>query len=83
MRDLCIFCILYRNKYGDDYFVRGLSYADVIGELVVGIYLVVIQNMLNPLSQDFLSFNIEIAQNSIKTLSGDILNITNFRINFI
>ena len=73
-----IFGIFYRNKYGDDYFVRGLSYADVIGELVVGIYLIVMQNMLNPLSQDFLSFNMEIIQSSFKTFTEVFLNLYNF-----
>ena len=47
-----IFGVFYRNKYGDDYFVRGLSYADVVGELCVAVYLVIIQQMKNPLSQD-------------------------------
>ena len=61
-----IFGIFYRKKYGDDYFVRGLSYADVIGELCVAIYLIIIQHMLNPLSQDYLSFNMEIVQNAAK-----------------
>ena len=65
------------------YFVRGLSYADVVGELVVGIYLIIIQNMLNPLSQDFLSFNMEIVQNSLKTLSEVFLNINNFIFHFL
>ena len=77
------FSIFYRNKYGDDYFVRGLSYADVVGELVVGIYLIIIQNMLNPLSQDFLSFNMEIVQNSLKTFSEVFSNINNFIFYFL
>ena len=72
-----IFGIFYRKKYGDDYFVRGLSYADVIGELCVGIYLIIMQNKLNPLSQDYLSFNMEIIQNAIKTVS-EVLNINGF-----
>ena len=72
-----IFGVFYRNKYGDDYFVRGLSYADVIGELCVGIYLIIIQNMLNPLSQDYLSFNMEIIQNAIKTYN-EVLNLNGF-----
>lgn len=63
-----IFGIIYRNKYGDDYFVRGLSYADVISELCVAIYLIIIQHMLNPLSQDYLSFNMSIVENSLKLL---------------
>ena len=77
-----IFGVFYRKKYGDDYFVRGLSYADVIGELCVGIYLIIMQNMLNPLSQDFLSFNMEIVQNAIKTFS-DVLNINGFIVYFL
>jgi hypothetical protein len=77
-----IFGIFYRNKYGDDYFVRGLSYADVIGELVVGIYLIIIQNMLNPLSQDYLSFDMDIVQKAIKTFS-EVLNLNNFIFYFL
>ena len=77
-----IFGIFYRNKYGDDYFVRGLSYADAIGELVVAIYLIMIQNMLNPLSQDYLSFDMQIIQNSLKTIN-DVLNINNFIFYFL
>ena len=77
-----IFGIFYRHKYGDDYFVRGLSYADVIGELVVGIYLIIMQNMLNPLSQDYLSFDMEIVQNAVKTLS-EVLNLNNFIFYFL
>jgi hypothetical protein len=77
-----IFGIFYRKKYGDDYFVRGLSYADVIGELCVGIYLIIMQNKLNPLSQDYLSFNMEIIQNAIKTVS-EVLNINGFIFYFL
>ena len=77
-----IFGIFYRNKYGDDYFVRGLSYADAIGELVVAIYLIIIQNKLNPLSQDYLSFDMQIIQNSLKTIN-DVLNINNFIFYFL
>ena len=78
-----IFGIFYRYKYGDDYFVRGLSYADVVGELVVGIYLIIIQNMLNPLSQDNLSFNMEIVQNSFSTFSEVFSNLNNFIFYFL
>ena len=77
-----IFGIFYRNKYGDDYFVRGLSYADVFGELVVGIYLIIIQNMLNPLSQDYLSFDMVIIQNAFKTIY-EVLNIFDFIFYFL
>jgi hypothetical protein len=77
-----IFGIFYRKKYGDDYFVRGLSYADVIGELCVGIYLIIIQHILNPLSQDYLSFNIEIIKNSVTTFS-EVLNLKGFIFYFL
>jgi hypothetical protein len=77
-----IFGIIYRNKYGDDYFVRGLSYADVISELCVAIYLIIIQHMLNPLSQDYLSFNMSIVENSLKTVS-EVLNLNNFIFYFL
>ena len=77
-----IFGIFYRKKYGDDYFVRGLSYADVIGELVVAIYLIIMQNMLNPLAQDLLSFDMSIIQNSLKTIN-DVLNLNTFFFNFL
>ena len=77
-----IFGVFYRKKFGDDYFVRGLSYADVIGELAVAIYLIVIQNMLNPLSQDLLSFEMSLIQNSLKTVN-DVLNVNNFIFYFL
>ena len=77
-----IFGIFYRKKYGDDYFVRGLSYADVIGELVVAIYLIIIQNKLNPLLQDLLSFDMSMIQNSLKTIN-DVLNLNNFVFSFL
>ena len=76
------FGIFYRKKYGDDYFVKGLSYADAIGELVVGIYLIIIQNQLNPFSQDYLTFNMEIIQNSFQTLN-EVLNLNNFIFYFL
>lgn len=63
-----IFGVVYRKKYGDDYFVRGLSYADVFGELVVGVYLIIIQQMVNPNSQDYLSFNLDIIRGSYKSI---------------
>ncbi len=77
-----IFGIFYRKKYGDDYFVRGLSYADVIGELCVAIYLIIIQHMLNPLSQDYLSFNMEIVQNAVKTFN-EVLSLNGFIFYFL
>jgi len=72
-----IFGVFYRNKYGDDYFVRGLSYADVVGELCVAVFFIIIQQVQNPLSQDFLSFNMEIVKSSLQTIN-DILNLNGF-----
>ena len=77
-----IFGVFYRNKYGDDYFVRGLSYADVVGELCVAVYLVIIQQMQNPLSQDFLSFNMDIVKNSVSTFN-EVINVANFIFYFL
>ena len=37
------FSVFYRKKYGDEYFVKGLSFADLIGEIFVGIYLFIIK----------------------------------------
>ena len=76
------FGIFYRQKYGDIYFVTGLSYADVFGELCVGIYLIIIQHIINPLSQDYLSFNLDIIKSSFETLSN-ALNIYNFILHFL
>ena len=39
------------KKYGDIYFISGLSYADVLGELCALIYLIIIQLIINPLLQ--------------------------------
>ena len=48
MFNIC-FDIFYRKKYDDIYFITGLSYADVLGKLCVGIYLIIIQHIINPL----------------------------------
>ena len=77
-----IFGVFYRNKFGDIYFVTGLSYADVIGELFVGIYLIIIQHIINPLSQDYLSFNLEVIKSSFQTLF-EVLNLFNFIFYFL
>ena len=77
-----IFSIFYRKKFGDDYFVRGLSYADAIGELVVGIYLIIIQNRFNDLLEDYLNFNMEIVISSLQTF-GEIFNLNNFIFYFL
>ena len=49
MFNIC-FDIFYRKQYDDIYFITGLSYADVLGKLCVGIYLIIIQHIINPLS---------------------------------
>ena len=77
-----IFGIFYRNKYGDSYFVTGLSYADAIGELCVAIYLIIIQHIINPLSQDYLSVNVDVIKSSFQTLF-DVLNVYNFIFYFL
>jgi hypothetical protein len=77
-----VFGIFYRKKFGDNYFVTGLSYADVIGELFVGIYLIIIQHIINPLSQDYLSFNLEVIKSSFQTLF-EVLNLFNFIFYFL
>ena len=48
MFNIC-FDIFYRKQYDDIYFITGLSYADVLGKLCVGIYLIIIQHIINPL----------------------------------
>jgi hypothetical protein len=77
-----VFGIFYRKKFGDNYFVTGLSYADVIGELFVAIYLIIIQHIINPLSQDYLSFNLEVIKSSFQTLF-EVLNLFNFIFYFL
>ena len=52
-----IFGVFYRSKYGDDYFVRGLSFADVVGELCVAIFYIAMQQMSNPLTHDLMQIN--------------------------
>ena len=76
------FGIFYRKKYGDIYFITGLSYADVLGELCVGIYLIIIQHIINPLSQDYLTFNLDMIKSSFGTLI-DALNIYKFILYFL
>ena len=52
------FSVFYRKKYEDEYFVKGLSFADLIGEIFVGIYLFIIKCKFIDLSQnDLTSFN--------------------------
>jgi len=77
-----IFGIFYRKKFGDIYFVTGLSYADVFGELCVAIYLVIMIYVINPLSQDFLSFNFEVIKSSLRTLF-DVVNLYSFIFYFL
>lgn len=77
-----VFGILYRKKFGDKYFVTGLSYADVFGELCVAIYLIVMQHIINPLSQDYLSFNLTLIKSSFQTLF-EVLGLYNFIFYFL
>ena len=73
-----VFGIFYRTKYGDDYFVKGLSYADVIGELCTAIFLVIMQYNIHPLSQNYFSpINLDIIKNAIKSFF-DIFNFSEF-----
>ena len=59
-----------------------MSYADVLGELCVGIYLIIIQHIINPLSQDYLTFNLDMIKSSFATLI-DALNIYKFILYFL
>ena len=77
-----IFGIFYRKKFGDIYFVTGLSYADVIGELCVAIYLGIMQYIINPLSQNYFSFNSDIISSSLQTLF-DVINLYGFIFYFL
>ena len=77
------FGVFYRKKYGDIYFITGLSYADVFGELFVGIYLIIIiQHIIHPLSQDYFSFNLDLIKSSFQTLF-EVLNIFKFIFYFL
>ena len=77
-----IFGIFYRKKYGDNYFVTGLSYADVFGELCTAIYLSVIQYIVDPLSQNYFSFNLTVIKSSFQTLF-DVINLYSFIFYFL
>ena len=67
------FSIFYRKKYGDEYFVRGLSFADVIGEIFVGIYLFIIKYRFINLSQNDFSISSTSFNNFV-----EVLNLKNF-----
>ena len=77
-----IFGIFYRKKYGDIYFVTGLSYADVFGELCTAIYLSVIQYIVDPLSQNYFSFDMTVIKSSFQTLF-DVMNLYSFIFYFL
>ena len=78
-----VFGIIYRNKYGDDYFVKGLSYADVFGELCTAIFLIFVQYIINPLSQNFFStMNIDIIKDAIKPVI-EIIKFSEFTFYFL
>ena len=78
-----VFGIFYRKKYGDDYFVKGLSYADVFGELCTAIFLIIIQHIVNPLSQNYFStINFDTIKNAFKTFF-DIINVSEFIFYFL
>jgi Na+-driven multidrug efflux pump len=63
------FSIFYRKKYGDEYFVRGLSFADAIGEIFVGIYLFIIKYRFINLSQNDFSISSTSFNNFVEVLN--------------
>ena len=77
-----VFGIFYRRKFGDKYFVTGLSYADVIGELCVAIYLAILQYIINPLSQNYFSIDSNIITSSLQTLF-EMINLYSFIFYFL
>ena len=68
-----IFSVFYRKKYEDEYFVKGLSLADVIGEIFVGIYLFIIKYRFINLSQNDYPTNSISFNNFV-----EVLNLKNF-----
>lgn len=61
------FSVFYWKKYEDEYFVKGLSFADLIGEIFVGIYLIIIKCKFIDLSQnDLTSFNNYVEELNLK-----------------
>ena len=77
-----MFSVNYALLYGDNYFVTGLSYADVFGELCTAIYLSVIQYIVDPLSQNYFSFNLTVIKSSFQTLF-DVINLYSFIFYFL
>jgi len=67
------FSVFYWKKYEDEYFVKGLSFADLIGEIFVAIYLFIIKYKFINLSQNELSTNSTFFNNFV-----EVLNLKNF-----
>jgi len=67
------FSVFYWKKYEDEYFVKGLSFADLIGEIFVSIYLFIIKYRFINLTQNDLPINSTSFNNFV-----EVLNLKNF-----
>ena len=72
-----LYSIYYTVTYGEEYFVRGLSYADVYGELVIMIFAIIVVKVVSPLSHNYLYFNYELLKMSLSSIC-EIFNMYEF-----